>query len=149
MRLAISRLYKKDEDLIEHIERRDSVWEPEDTGDDKEGNEEGSGGKTKDLNSDKVTIERKKYNELKKKSATLDKVLLLLKGQSVGIVKPTGVGIRQREDEGQGSKKGQKKRRVEREFEEVEKILEYHTGDVVCTTCHKKCKSIRCTEVAY
>ena len=33
--VPISRLYNKDEDLIEHIERRDSVWEPEDTGDDK------------------------------------------------------------------------------------------------------------------
>ena len=139
--VAISRLYKKDEDLIEHIERRDSVWEPEDTGDDKQGSEEGSEVKQKDQSSDKVTIERKEYNELKKKSATLDKVLLLLKGQSVGIVKPTGAGVRQREDEGQGSRKGQKKRRVEREFEEVEKIPEYQTGDVVCTTCHKKCKS--------
>ena len=78
---------------------------------------------------------------MKKNSATLDKVLLLLKGQCVGIVEPTDVGVRQREDEGQGSKKGQKKRRVEREFEEVENIPEYHTGDVVCTTCHKKYKS--------
>ena len=56
-------------------------------------------------------------------------------------MKPTGAGVRQREDEGQGSKKGQKKRRVEKEFEEFEKLPEYHTGDVVYTTCHKKCKS--------
>ena len=68
-------------------------------------------------------------------------MLLLLKGQSVCIVKPTGTGVRQREDKGQGSKKGQKKRKVEREFEEVEKLPEYHTGDLVCSTCHKKCKS--------
>ena len=66
------------ENLIECIERRDSVWEPDDPGDD----QQGSAGATKDPSSDKVSIDREEYNELKKKSATLDKVLLLLKGQS-------------------------------------------------------------------
>ena len=97
----------------------------------------------------KATIDREEYNELKKKSATLDKVLLLLKRQSASLVKPTGAGVRQREDESQGSKKGQKKRRVEREFEEVEKLPIYHTGDVVCTTCHKKCKSSNVMKLHY
>ena len=102
--MAVSKMYKKDEDLIECIERRDSVWEPDDPGDDQQGSAQVSAAATQDPSSDKEEY-NEEYNEMKKKSATLDKVLLLLKGKSASTVKPTGAGVRQREDEGQGSKK--------------------------------------------
>ena len=131
-----SNLYNKDTDMIERIERRDRIWDPDEGEPEPEPQKAPSG--SKEPVSEKVLVDKKEYKELKEKAATLDKVLMLLKGQGVsGTVKPTG----HHEDEGQGSHKGQKKRRVSKEFEEVEKMPEYESGDVVCKSCNKKCKT--------
>ena len=49
-------------------------------------------------------------------------------------------------DEGQGSQKGQKKRRVEVKFEGAEKVKDVEVGDVTCDICNltfKTTKSLR------
>ena len=123
--------------MIERIERRDRIWEPENGSDPTP-----VPGGSKEPDSDKVIVDKKEYTGLKQKAATLDKILMLLKGQKMsGIVKPTGLSPGEKQDEGQGSKKGQKKRRIEREFEEVEKMPQVESGDVWCKTCNKKCKT--------
>ena len=100
--VRVSTLYNKEADLKERIERRDRIWEPEDPV-----NPTPSGSKLPDSNM--ILVDKKEYKELKQKSATLDKVLMLLKGQTVtGIVKLTGTSPGTIHDEGQGSKKGQK-----------------------------------------
>ena len=134
--VRVSTLYDREVDLIERIERRDRIWDPDN------GSDPVQPSGSQDPDCPKVLVDNEEYKELKQKAATLDKILMLLKGQKMsGIVKPTGLSPGETQDEGQGSRKGQKKRRIEREFEEVEKLPEVQSGDVMCKTCNKKCKT--------
>ena len=103
--VRVSHLYEREVDLIERIERRDRILDP-DNGSDPVPTPSGS----QDPDSPKVLVDKKEYKQLQQKAATLDKILMLLKGQKIsGIVKPTSLPPGQTQDEGQGSRKGQKK----------------------------------------
>ena len=73
--VRVSTLYNKEADLIERIESRDRIWEPEDPIDP-------TAAGSKEPDSDEILVDKKEYRELKQKSATLDKVLMVLKGQT-------------------------------------------------------------------
>ena len=65
-----------------------------------------------------VTISKKEYEQLIEKSRQLEMIKKVLGGQTVNLPAGGGGGDGKRKvaDEGQGSQKGQKKRRVEGKF---------------------------------
>ena len=54
-----------------------------------------------------------------------------------------GDGNRKVADEGQGSQKGQKKRRVEGQFEGAEEVKDVEVGDVECDICNLTFKTTK------
>ena len=78
MKLRVSTLCNKEADLIERIENRDRIWEPED--------DDPTPSESKEPDSDKILVDKKEYKELKQKSATLNKVLMFCKDKQLLVL---------------------------------------------------------------
>ena len=92
-----------------------------------------------------VTITKKEYENLIEKSRQLDMIMKVLGGQSMNVSSAGGAGDGKRKvaDEGQGSQKGQKKRRVEGQFEGTEEVKDVEVGDVECDICNLPFKTTK------
>ena len=66
-------MYDREVDLIERIERRDRIWDPDN------GSDPVQPSGSQDPDCPKVLVDKEEYKELKQKAATLDKILMLLR----------------------------------------------------------------------
>ena len=125
-----SQNYNRQMDVMERLERKDVV-----------------GGDLAELiipdppagtpSEDTVTITKKEYKMLVEKSKQLDIIKKVLGGSSVNVGGDGGDGTKRKvADEGQGSQKGQKKRRVEVKFMGGEKVKDVQVGDTHCQPCN-------------
>ena len=90
-----------------------------------------------------ISITREEYERLKECEKQLETIKTVLGGGSFRNGK-------RNIDEGQGSQKGQKKRRVEMPFEGAQQVKEIQMGDLYCELCNMNFKTTKslCSHVA-
>ena len=133
--------YDKSVDVMERLERKDVVWD--------------LGGEVELVSGDKVLVDRKEYEMLKRKAAQLDQVQVVLGGgqgtplpplpsltqQQVSQGAPQPGTSQAKQHEGREDALGQKKKRAKTDFQKSRDIPTYTSGDTDCSKCPFKGKT--------
>ena len=140
-RVCRNQKYDKAVDVIERLQRKDVVWDL---------------GEEETVVGDKVLVDKKEYDTLKRKAAQLDQVKIVLGGGTghlpplpslrtpapapAGTPSGTPQGPSSSQHEGREDAPGQKKR-AHIDFQEPSDVPQYNVGDTQCPKCPHKAKT--------
>ena len=120
--------YDKETDAMERLQRKDVLW---DLGDES-------------LVGEKILIDRREYETLKRKAAQLDQVNIVLRGESGQLPPLPAIPSLQPGSTPSGSgtqAPGEKKKKAHVEFQEPSDVPMYNVGDTQCPRCPHKAKT--------